>query len=225
MSYLPCDFSSFADIRQLAAEFRARHDRLDVLVNNAGGVSKTRRLSKDGIELTFAVNHLGYFLLTTLLTDLLVKSAPARVVSVASVGHRSGTLDFDDLGYEQGYGIMRAYSRSKLANVLFSNELARRLAGTGVTSNKHAPGRGEHAGSGRARRGMRSRSSRCCARSRSSARKRAAATLSISPPIPSSRGHREIFRGRRDERPRAARARRGAGAALVGRQRVDGRLT
>jgi retinol dehydrogenase-14 len=140
VSYLLCDFSSFADIRRLADEFRARHDRLDVLVNNAGGVSKARRLSKDGIELTFAVNHLGYFLLTTLLTDLLVNSAPARVVSVASVGHRSGTLDFDDLGFERGYSIMRAYSRSKLANVLFSNELARRLAGTGVTSNSMHPG-------------------------------------------------------------------------------------
>ena len=140
VSSLLCDFSSFADIRRLAADFRARHDRLDVLVNNAGGVSKTRRLSKDGIEMTFAVNHLGYFLLTTLLIDLLVKSAPARVVSVASVGHRSGTIDFDDLGFEQGYKIMRAYSRSKLANVLFSNELARRLAGTGVTSNSMHPG-------------------------------------------------------------------------------------
>jgi retinol dehydrogenase-14 len=138
--YLLCDFSSFADIRRLASEFRTRHDRLDVLVNNAGGVNKTRRLSKDGIEMTFAVNHLGYFLLTTLLTDLLVKSAPARVVSVASVGHRSGTLDFDDLGYERGYKIMRAYSRSKLANVLFANELARRLASANVTSNSLHPG-------------------------------------------------------------------------------------
>lgn len=140
VSHLLCDFSSFADIRRLAEEIRARHDRLDVLVNNAGGVSKTRRLSKDGIELTFAVNHLGYFLLTTLLTDLLVRSAPARVVSVASIGHRSGTLDFDDLGFARGYKIMRAYSRSKLANVLFANELARRLAGTGVTSNSLHPG-------------------------------------------------------------------------------------
>jgi retinol dehydrogenase 14 len=140
VTFLLCDFSSLADIRRLAAEFRARHDRLDVLVNNAGGVNKTRRLSKDGIEMTFAVNHLGYFLLTTLLTDLLVRSAPARVVSVASVGHRSGTLDFDDLGFASGYRIMRAYSRSKLANVLFANELARRLAGTGVTSNSLHPG-------------------------------------------------------------------------------------
>jgi NAD(P)-dependent dehydrogenase (short-subunit alcohol dehydrogenase family) len=94
----------------------------------------------DGIEATFAVNHLGYFLLTNLLLDLLVKSAPARVVTVSSVGHRRGTLDFDDLGYEKGYGIMRAYTRSKLANVLFANELARRLAGTGVTSNSLHPG-------------------------------------------------------------------------------------
>ena len=140
VSYLLCDFSSLADIRRLAAEFRARHDRLDVLVNNAGGVNKTRRVSKDGFEMTFAVNHLGYFLLTTLLTDLLVRSAPARVVSVASIGHRSGTLDFDDLGFAHGYRIMRAYCRSKLANVLFANELARRLAGTGVTSNSLHPG-------------------------------------------------------------------------------------
>ena len=95
----------------------------------------------DGIEATFAVNHLGYFLLTNLLLDLVVKSAPARVVTVASVGHRRGTLDFDDLGFERGgYSIMRAYARSKLANVLFAAELARRLAGTGVTSNSLHPG-------------------------------------------------------------------------------------
>ena len=81
---------------------RARVDRLDVLVNNAGGVNKARRVTVDGIEATFAVNHLGYFLLTNLLLDLVVKSAPARVVTVASVGHRRGTLDFDDLGFERG---------------------------------------------------------------------------------------------------------------------------
>jgi retinol dehydrogenase 14 len=140
VSTLLCDFSSQAAIRALAAEVRARLDRLDVLVNNAGGVHKSRRLTVDGIEATFAVNHLGYFLLTNLLLDLLVKSAPARVVTVASVGHRRGTLDFDDLGFERGYGIMRAYARSKLANVLFASELARRLAGTGVTSNSLHPG-------------------------------------------------------------------------------------
>jgi NAD(P)-dependent dehydrogenase (short-subunit alcohol dehydrogenase family) len=135
-----CDFASQAAIRGLADAFRARHDRLHVLVNNAGGVNKARRQSVDGVELTFAVNHLGYFLLTNLLLDLLVRSAPARVVTVASIGHRRGTLDFDDLGFERGYSIMRAYTRSKLANVLFAAELARRLAGTGVTSNSLHPG-------------------------------------------------------------------------------------
>lgn len=140
VSSLLCDFSSQADVRRLAQSVLASHDRLDVLVNNAGGVHKTRRLTVDGIEATFAVNHLGYFLLTNLLTDRLVRSAPARVVSVASGGHRHGTLDFDDLGYERGYSLLRAYTRSKLANVLFAAELARRLAGTGVTSNSLHPG-------------------------------------------------------------------------------------
>ena len=140
VAHLLCDFSSQADIRRLAEAVRAGHDRLHVLVNNAGGVHKKRRLTVDGIEMTFAVNHLGYFLLTHLLRDLLVQSAPARVVTVASIGHRKGTLDFADLGFERGYRIMRAYARSKLANVLFAAELARRLEGTGVTSNSLHPG-------------------------------------------------------------------------------------
>lgn len=135
-----CDFESQAAIRALAKDFLSRHDRLDVLVNNAGLVNKERRLTADGIEATFAVNHLGYFLLTNLLLDRLVESAPARVVTVASVGHRRGTMDFEDLGYERGYFIMKAYARSKLGNVLFSNELARRLEGKGVTSNSLHPG-------------------------------------------------------------------------------------
>ena len=141
VSSLLCDFASQADIRRLAGEILARHDRLDVLVNNAGGVNKKRQLTVDGIERTFAVNHLGYFLLTNLLRDLLVRSAPARVVTVASEAHRHGTLDFDDLGFERGgYRLLRAYGRSKLANVLFAAELARRLAGAGVTSNSLHPG-------------------------------------------------------------------------------------
>ncbi|MGH3645971.1 MAG: SDR family oxidoreductase [Micromonosporaceae bacterium] len=140
VSHLLCDFASQAAVRRLAAEFRDRHDRLDVLVNNAGTVNKTRWVTEDGIEATFAVNHLGYFLLTALLEDLLVRSAPARVVTVASVGHRQGTMDFDDLGYERGYSIMKSYARSKLGNVLFSAELARRLADKGVTSNSLHPG-------------------------------------------------------------------------------------
>jgi retinol dehydrogenase 14 len=140
VAHLLCDFSSQAEIRKLAASVLARLDHLHILVNNAGGVHKTRRLTVDGIEATFAVNHLGYFLLTNLLLDLLVKSAPARVVTVASIGHRRGSLDFDDLGFERGYGTLKAYARSKLANVLFAAELARRLAGTGVTSNSLHPG-------------------------------------------------------------------------------------
>lgn len=140
ISHLLCDFSSQADIRRLAEEVKARLDRLDVLVNNAGAVNKKRGVTVDGIETTFAVNHLGYFLLTNLLLDLLMRSAPARIVTVASAAHRQGTLDFSDLGYERGYAIMRAYSRSKLANVLFAAELARRLAGAGVTSNSLHPG-------------------------------------------------------------------------------------
>lgn len=141
VSRFVCDFSSQASIRRLAEAFRARHDRLHVLVNNAGGVNKTRRVTADGLEMTFAVNHLGYFLLTNLLLDLLVRSAPARVVTVASIGHRRGTLDFEDLGFERGgYSIMKAYQRSKLANVLFASELASRLAGADVTSNSLHPG-------------------------------------------------------------------------------------
>lgn len=135
-----CDFSSQAHIRRLAADVNRDHERLDVLVNNAGGVHRRRRLTPDGIEATFATNHLGYFLLTNLLCPVLIRSAPARIVTVSSIGHRGGTLDFDDLGFERGYGLMKAYRRSKLANVLFSNELARQLAGTGVTSNSLHPG-------------------------------------------------------------------------------------
>ena len=140
VSHLICDFSSQAAIRELAEMVRARHERLHVLVNNAGGVNRAWHLTVDGIEATFAVNHLGPFLLTNLLGDLLVHSAPARVVTVASIGHRRGSLDFDDLGFERGYSIMRAYTRSKLANVLFAAELARGLESRGVTSNSLHPG-------------------------------------------------------------------------------------
>jgi NAD(P)-dependent dehydrogenase (short-subunit alcohol dehydrogenase family) len=135
-----CDFSSQASIRKLAAGFRAQHARLHVLVNNAGGVSVKRTLTEDGIETTFAVNHLGPFLLTNLLLDLIVASAPARIVNVASTGHYQGTLDFGDLGFERGYQIMKAYARSKLGNVLFTRQLAKRLEGRGVTVNAVHPG-------------------------------------------------------------------------------------
>lgn len=140
VTHLLCDFSSQAAIRGLATKVLAKHERIDVLVNNAGGVHKARTLTEDGIEATFAVNHLGYFLLTNLLLDRIVASTPARIVTVSSAGHRRGTMDFDDLGFERGYSIMRAYCRSKLGNVLFAAELARRLAGRGVTSNSLHPG-------------------------------------------------------------------------------------
>jgi NAD(P)-dependent dehydrogenase (short-subunit alcohol dehydrogenase family) len=139
-SLMLCDFASQKSIRALAGEFRRAHSRLHILVNDAGSVSPDRELTEDGIERTFAVNHLGYFLLTNLLLDLLKKSAPARVVNVASINHWMGTMDLDDPGFEKGYSIMKAYNRSKLGNVLFTRELARRLQGSGVTVNCLHPG-------------------------------------------------------------------------------------
>ncbi len=141
VSLMQCDFASQRQIRALAAEVVASRPRLDVLVNNAGSVNVDRALTEDGVERTFAVNHLGPFLLTNLLLDLLTRSAPSRVVTVASDAHRFADLPFDNLQFEHGgYRIMRAYGRSKLANILFTTELARRLAGAGVTANCLHPG-------------------------------------------------------------------------------------
>lgn len=137
---LRCDFASLQSIRDAAAEYRRRHDRLHVLVNNAGGIHPARQLSKDGIELTFAVNHLGYFLFTNLLVDLLRASAPARVVSVASEASRWGRIDFGNLMSDGLYIAMRQYGGTKLMNIAFALELADRLRGTGVTSNALHPG-------------------------------------------------------------------------------------
>ena len=138
---LLCDFSSQASIRALAEAYRAKYDRLDVLVNNAGTVNEHRTVTNDGIESTFAVNHLGYFLLTNLLLELIVKSAPSRIVVVSSAGHYRGTMDLEDLGFEKGgYGIMKAYTRSKLANVMMTRSLAKRLEGKGVLVNSLHPG-------------------------------------------------------------------------------------
>lgn len=137
---LLCDFASQAAIRSLAQTLYDHYDRLDVLVNNAGTVYARRTLTEDGIEATFAVNHLGYFMLTNLLLELLARSAPARIVNVASTEHYRGTLDFDDLGFEHGYSILKAYARSKLANVLFTRQLAKELTGMDVTVNAVHPG-------------------------------------------------------------------------------------
>ena len=137
---LLCDFADQPAVRRLAGDLLATCDRIDVLINNAGTVFSRRTLTADGIESTFAVNHLGGLLLTELLLDRLVESAPARIVFTSSAGHYSGTMDLDDLGFEHGYSIMKAYSRSKLANVLTARLLARRLAGTGVTVTSLHPG-------------------------------------------------------------------------------------
>ena len=135
-----CDFASLSDVRTLAEGLLAAYPRIDVLVNNAGTVYDKRTLTADGYESTFAVNHLAPFLLTELLLDRIIASGQARIVTTASVGHYRGTMDFDDLGFERGYQIMRAYSRSKLANVLYTRSLTHRLAGTGVTANCLHPG-------------------------------------------------------------------------------------
>jgi retinol dehydrogenase-12 len=137
---LLADLSSQQQVRELARQLGERHKRLDVLVNNAGGIWMTRQETVDGLEMTFAVNHLAYFHLTLLLLDLLKGSAPARIVNVASRAHTGATLDFDDLLSKKHYRGWQAYARSKLANLLFTYELARRIAGTGVTANALHPG-------------------------------------------------------------------------------------
>jgi retinol dehydrogenase-14 len=134
------DLSSQEEVRRLADEFKEAYPRLDVLVNNAGVIRSKRVRTADGIEMTFAVNHLAHFLLTDLLLDVLETSAPSRIVNVASADHSNGTIDFDDLQGENGYKGAKAYSQSKLANVLFTYELARRLEGTGVSANCLHPG-------------------------------------------------------------------------------------
>lgn len=141
LEYLAGDLSSMEQVRQVAADYLERHARLDVLVNNVGGFFPRRLLSGDGYEKTFALNHLSYFLLTNLLLDCLLSSAPARVVNVASASHREARIHFDDLQLENGYGVgLKAYGQSKLANVLFTYELDRRLEGQRVTSNALHPG-------------------------------------------------------------------------------------
>jgi NAD(P)-dependent dehydrogenase (short-subunit alcohol dehydrogenase family) len=134
------DLSAQADVRRVAAQFLASERPLHVLINNAGVVNVRRTVTVDGIETTFAVNHLASFLLTNLLLARLISSAPARIVNVSSDAHKFGALDFNDLASTRRYRAMRVYGQSKLANILFTNELARRLAGSGVTANSLHPG-------------------------------------------------------------------------------------
>ncbi len=140
LEFLTADLSSQAQIRALAAAFKAKYQRLDVLVNNGGALFTRYRESVDGIEMTFALNHLAYFLLTYLLLDTIKASAPARIINVASDAHEGSAINFDDLGDRQHYNGWTTYGQSKLANILFTYELARRLEGTGVTVNAVHPG-------------------------------------------------------------------------------------
>jgi NAD(P)-dependent dehydrogenase (short-subunit alcohol dehydrogenase family) len=136
------DLADFESVRTAADEVERRWDRLDVLINNAGGIWSDRQTTKQGFEQTFAVNHLGHFLLTNRLLDRLKASAPSRVVNLSSVGHHWAWrgLQFDDLQSEKRYSVMDVYGRSKLANILFTRALARRVEGTGVTVNAVHPG-------------------------------------------------------------------------------------
>jgi NAD(P)-dependent dehydrogenase (short-subunit alcohol dehydrogenase family) len=135
------DLANLADVRRIARDFKSNNERLDVLFNNAGVINQRRRMTVDGYEETFAVNHLSHFLLTNLLIDSLRESQSGRVVSTASGAHRfGGRLDFNDLQSSRKYSTFSVYGRSKLANILFTQELARREAGTGITANCFHPG-------------------------------------------------------------------------------------
>ena len=140
IEFLQADFGSLADVRRLAAAVLERTSRIDVLVNNAGAIYVKRTLSKDGYEATFAVNHLAPFLLTHLLLDALKSGAPSRIVTTASNAHRNAKIAFDDLQLTRKYSPMGAYGISKLANILFTRALAKRLQGTAVTATCVHPG-------------------------------------------------------------------------------------
>jgi NAD(P)-dependent dehydrogenase (short-subunit alcohol dehydrogenase family) len=134
------DLSSVADTKRVAVQIAAAEPRIDVLVNNAGALFSPRRETAEGIEMTFATNHLAYFVLTLGLREKLLVTQGARIVSTASDAHKGQRLDFDDLQARHGYSAFRVYGRSKLANILFTRELARRLEGTGITANCLHPG-------------------------------------------------------------------------------------
>ncbi len=134
------DLSLMSETRRVAAEIAAAEPRIDVLINNAGAMFGTRRVTPEGLELTFATNHMSYFLLTHGLRERLLAAAPSRVINTASAAHRRATLDFDDLQSSRNYRGFMVYSRSKLCNILYTRELARRSAGTGLAANCLHPG-------------------------------------------------------------------------------------
>lgn len=134
------DLSSQAEVRRVAQEFLQRHSRLDVLVNNAGAIYMKRQVNQDGLEMTFALNHLGYFLLTHLLLDALRSSGAGRIVNVSSEAHRGFSMNLDDLQNERSYTNFRAYGQSKLANIYFTRGMAAYLDGDSVTCNSLHPG-------------------------------------------------------------------------------------
>ncbi len=134
------DLSRLSEMKRVASEIAAAEPRIDVLINNAGALFNRREETADGIELTFALNHLGYFVLANLLKERLAQARPARIVNVASEAHRGEKLDFSDLQFRNNYRGLKAYGCSKLCNILFTRELARKLAGSGVTANCLHPG-------------------------------------------------------------------------------------
>lgn len=134
-----CDLADLEDVRRFAREFRTRFSALSVLINNAGVLSSRRQLTRDGYELHFGVNYLSHFLLTNQLLDLITK-ARGRIIMVSSVAHKIGKIHFNDINLTRNYWVMKAYAQAKLATILFTYELDRRLAGTGVTINSIHPG-------------------------------------------------------------------------------------
>jgi NAD(P)-dependent dehydrogenase (short-subunit alcohol dehydrogenase family) len=134
------DLTCISEMKRVAAEVASEEPRIDVLINNAGAIFVDRRLTDDGLECTFALNHMAYFVITDGLRERLLTSAPARIVNTASAAHQGAKLEFDDLQLAKSFGPMKAYGRSKLCNILFTRELARRLQRTGVTANCLHPG-------------------------------------------------------------------------------------
>ncbi|GFZ84979.1 short-chain dehydrogenase [Paenibacillus marchantiophytorum] len=135
-----CDLGSLANIRAFAEDFLAKHQVLDVLINNAGVITKKRQTTSDGFEAMTGINHLGHFLLTNLLLEAIIRAPHGRIVNVSSSSHKNGRFDFDNPYLTQGFSVWKAYAQSKIANIWFTRELAKRLTGTTTTVNALHPG-------------------------------------------------------------------------------------